>query len=965
MKRTFRIMLCALLLLSCILPVYAANSVPKRVMEATKSVVRIETEYKRKYSLGSGFVIKNDGEEVLFATNDHVVEGDPLAVRIWVSENRQEEAEIVFTIPAKDLCVLRVKKSLDLAPLTLSEADAELGSAIYAVGYPGATDVLSDTEARSSDSVTITDGIISSIRTYTIVKEAEPVKLLLINAAINHGNSGGPLFNTKGEVIGVNTYLVTGKDIQGVFGSVDISELWKLLDEYDITLVEEVPETEPAPTETTVPVTEPVVVEEPEPEKSSVGLIVGGIAAVVVIIGLAAVVVILARKGKTGKGMTLRSYMQQFPQGMSVGEAVAMLLPAALQLRDMHMVGKLHLQINPDTIVISGKGASLKQPSKNEMDRHSSGFAAQEVYRGAGYGVASDVYSLAAVLLFAVTGRMPVNALQKETLESSITALAEKEPAFAQILRSAMAFLPQDRTPSVQELIYGISAFHNQQFRAVQPVKAGPSEAELAAKREAREAAAIAAKEKMEAAAAAAQQRRDVAAAIAQQKIEAAAAAKREKEAAAAAARQEREAAEAAARQEREAAAAAERHRKEAEAAAEKQRREAEAAEKKRKKEAELAAKQQAKEAAAAEKQRQKEAAAAAKQQAKEAKAAAKQQAKEAKAAAKQQAKEAKASGKTGKAPKIAIVAACAVVVTVPLVYFVGMPMIQYNKAASLMEAGQYEQAIAAFEAMDGYGDSLRQIQLCREGIAENSYQNALTMMEQGAYSDAMDAFKQLGNYKDSKTQFKEATYQHAVSLMENGEFDSAKNALEKVDSYKDSQSLIQTCEKEQVMLRKEEAVSLMQSWKYEKAVEIFKEVEAYGIDCSEEIRKCEYQILRIPGREPYVTVGKPIGEEKIIKAENLHGGGVTVYSFTVTQLDNDCTRYTIDCRPPESDFFRISGFTNWKEVYYYNCFHGCTGDRQTLVFDIPNSYVELAQSTNIRFSNGESEQIGSVGCRN
>lgn len=457
MRKAISIVICMCILLSCILPAYASGGVPQEVMDGTKSVVRILAEHKRNSVTGSGFVIKNDGEEILIATNDHVVSNNPKRIAVWVGQDELVDAEIVFTNSERDLCVLRLSEFVDLQPLTLSEEDPQHGAAIYVVGYPGAGDILSDTEAHTSDSVTITDGIISAIRSFTIEKDGIPVKLLQVNAAINAGNSGGPLFNTKGEVIGVNTYKVN-VDSQGVFGSVDISELWDLLDAYGIVLVEEIPETEPLPTEETIPV------EEPEPVPVA-GIVAGAAVAGLVLILL---VVLIAKKKKK---VTLRAYMARFPQGMPVSDAVAMLLPVAITLRNMHNDGKLHLQVSADSILVSSKGVLLKEPSKKEADRHCSGFAAPEIYKGAGYGVTSDLYSFAATLLFAVTGKVPVNSLQQEALQEEIFALEEAEPVFADILRNALAFLSQDRTPSVQELIYGISAFHQHEFRAAKPVK--------------------------------------------------------------------------------------------------------------------------------------------------------------------------------------------------------------------------------------------------------------------------------------------------------------------------------------------------------------------------------------------------------------------------------------------------------------------------------------------------------------
>ena len=84
MKRVISITICFFILLSCQLRVQAASGVPQEVMDATKSVVRILAEHKKESYTGSGFVIKNDGNEVLIATNDHVVSDNPDRICIWV-----------------------------------------------------------------------------------------------------------------------------------------------------------------------------------------------------------------------------------------------------------------------------------------------------------------------------------------------------------------------------------------------------------------------------------------------------------------------------------------------------------------------------------------------------------------------------------------------------------------------------------------------------------------------------------------------------------------------------------------------------------------------------------------------------------------------------------------------------------------------------------------------------------------
>lgn len=453
MKKLISTVLCLLILLSCILPAMAATGVPEEVMESTKSVVRILSKYYNGAATGSGFVIKNEPGEVLIATNDHVVEGNPTSISIWVGEDRMVDAEIVFTTSQKDLCVLKVTDKINMKPLTLSREEPQHGAAIYVVGYPGAGDILSDTQAHTSESVTITDGIISAIRSFTIEKGGKPVKLLQVNAAINSGNSGGPLFNTKGEVIGINTYKVNA-DSQGVFGSVAVSELLALLDKHNIEI--------------------PVVTSSPS---NSVAVIIGAVAVLLVVILLISVKKKKAHK-KTAKrsrtkekSVTLTTYMQQYPQGLGVNGAVSLLLGAAIQLRNLHNDGKLHLQICPDNILISANGVSFKDPSNQETSRYNSGFAAPEVYKGAGFGITSDIYSFAAVLLYAVTGQVPTNSLQLELVEQQIDTITES--AFTGVLCRAMAFGILERTQSMQELISGI-AVYNTAAQEMKPVRELP-----------------------------------------------------------------------------------------------------------------------------------------------------------------------------------------------------------------------------------------------------------------------------------------------------------------------------------------------------------------------------------------------------------------------------------------------------------------------------------------------------------
>lgn len=454
MRKIICVSLCLFLLLSSSLVASAATDVPEAVMTASQSVVRILSEYTRGSATGSGFVIKNEPGEVLIATNDHVVEGNPHSISVWVGDDLLVDAEIVFTSPAHDLCVLEVSDAMAMQPLKLAAQSARQGEAVYAVGFPGVGDVLSDTAAHTAAEATITDGIISAIRSYTIEKQAEPVRLLQINAAINSGNSGGPLFNAQGEVIGVNTYKVN-KDSQGIFGAIDISELLALLDENYISLSVEQPENIQTDSED---ILQPV----------SMGILLGIGAGLSILILLIAILVTKAQKAKASV-QTLRSYISEYPCGLDVNQAVALLLPVALQLRDMHNNGKLHLQVSPDTILITPNGVSLKEPSVVEADRYNSGFAAPEIYDGNNVSIASDVYSYVAVLLYAVTGKIPSNALNPEELQANFALCENISPNFISILKNGMEYHIQNRTASIQNVIYQISSYNTSSF---QPPKA-------------------------------------------------------------------------------------------------------------------------------------------------------------------------------------------------------------------------------------------------------------------------------------------------------------------------------------------------------------------------------------------------------------------------------------------------------------------------------------------------------------
>ena len=207
------------------------TGVPKQVMGSRDSVVRIVSDYGDEYGLGSGFVVSRNSDYSLIITNAHVIEGYPKVITVF--HNLEEVSAKVFARDNnKDLCILQTEKPVSAKPISIAARDAKQGAVIYAAGFPAAADTFSDTFDSNIDSITLTNGIVSAVRSATISYNGSPVTLLQINAAINPGNSGGPLLDKRGRVVGVNTY--SAYDSQGIFAAIASSEVLSFLRENNV-----------------------------------------------------------------------------------------------------------------------------------------------------------------------------------------------------------------------------------------------------------------------------------------------------------------------------------------------------------------------------------------------------------------------------------------------------------------------------------------------------------------------------------------------------------------------------------------------------------------------------------------------------------------------------------------------------------------------------------------------------------
>lgn len=142
---------------------------------------------------GSGFVIDKDGH---ILTNYHVI-ADARQVEVTMHNRKKYKATVIGTDPAHDLAVIQIKAS-DLVPAILGDSrNLQVGQKVYAIGNPFGL------------SGTMTRGIVSSIRPVREPNGAMIDEAIQTDAAINPGNSGGPLMNWHGEVIGINTMILS------------------------------------------------------------------------------------------------------------------------------------------------------------------------------------------------------------------------------------------------------------------------------------------------------------------------------------------------------------------------------------------------------------------------------------------------------------------------------------------------------------------------------------------------------------------------------------------------------------------------------------------------------------------------------------------------------------------------------------------------------------------------------------
>jgi S1-C subfamily serine protease len=177
--------------------------------DMVKNVVNACLTVKTNFGHGSGFLVSEDGYVL---TNNHVVSGAD-KIDVVFDNGFSFEAKLIKANDDRDVALLKISGSgFKALPLGTSD-DASVGTEVVAIGTP------QDIKLGQ----TVTKGIVSGKR------EMEEKNFIQTDVAINSGNSGGPLINSSGEVIGIIVAKVFGKSVEGLGFAIPINEAIKKL----------------------------------------------------------------------------------------------------------------------------------------------------------------------------------------------------------------------------------------------------------------------------------------------------------------------------------------------------------------------------------------------------------------------------------------------------------------------------------------------------------------------------------------------------------------------------------------------------------------------------------------------------------------------------------------------------------------------------------------------------------------
>lgn len=372
MKRKITAIVLAVFLLACMLLSGCAKEKSFTHQDAKNGVARVHCVVKTQSGQalfggwGTGFFVGKEGENPEYLiTNHHVVDdylnygsgewltmnlkdGSSVALKAYLDIYFDEETSVQGYVVAynenADVAILRLDSPTDQRiSLKLRKPTNDMvGTTVYGIGFPGLSDNATfDAVSRSGfNDMTVTSGTISRLLT----SSGSGTRRIQTDMVIQHGNSGGPMVNEAGEVVGINSWGIPGSDQEQNYYACDISEAILLLNRNGI----------------------PFTLAEDEEESNNLPLYIG-IAATVVVI-LAIVVIVFLKKKKADKSASSNTpctppanpedsgFRLQCTGGALSGKRVM------IRKRDTIVIGRNPSECNviyPNTPGISGKHCAV------------------------------------------------------------------------------------------------------------------------------------------------------------------------------------------------------------------------------------------------------------------------------------------------------------------------------------------------------------------------------------------------------------------------------------------------------------------------------------------------------------------------------------------------------------------------------------------------------------------------------
>ena len=200
--------------------IYEANAKSVVAISGTVQTVSFGGQTRQGTSTGSGFILTDDGYVV---TNYHVIEG-AVSVTVVMDDDQEYEAEVIGYDSLNDVAVLKIEAK-DLPAVKLGSSDQlSIGDMVVAIGNP-----------LGSLTATLTVGYVSGKdRQVSTDGSSGVINMIQTDAAINSGNSGGPLFNMYGEVVGITSAKYSGTtssgaSIEGISFAIPIDDVMSII----------------------------------------------------------------------------------------------------------------------------------------------------------------------------------------------------------------------------------------------------------------------------------------------------------------------------------------------------------------------------------------------------------------------------------------------------------------------------------------------------------------------------------------------------------------------------------------------------------------------------------------------------------------------------------------------------------------------------------------------------------------